>query len=256
MWHVCLVVRLKEEPSLETVRNRSASTSPTHNQGPYDTSLSVIPHKKPLKVRLSRSSNASASTSPLRASMVQPAAASLRRPGYRTPLPKAPPPRVTPRLTPALSPLSAQASSALRNLLRQLPGHTPEVVVKVQPAVVRVGGQRPRATSIASAAADRRAPAPSGPAAAVPLSKTATVERETNPSANPRPTASARRPPASPVARRTLRGVAARRTSHSIAACSIAPSHAARLSVPLHTPCVASAPAFERLRIPCLAGGA
>ena len=47
MWHVCLVVRLKEEPSLETVRNRSASTSPTHNQGPYDTSLSVIPHKKP-----------------------------------------------------------------------------------------------------------------------------------------------------------------------------------------------------------------
>ena len=180
----------------------------------------------------------------------------LPPPGYCTPLTKASPPRVTPLLTPALSPLSAQASSALRNLLRQLPGHTPEVVVKVQPAVVRVGGQRPRATSIASAAADRRAPAPSGPAAAVPLSKTATVERETNPSANPRPTASARRPPASPVERRTLRGVAARRTSHSIAACSIAPSHAARLSVPLHTPCVASAPVCERLRIPCLAGGA
>ena len=33
---------------------------PTHNQGPYDTSLSVIRHKKPLKVRLSRRLNASA----------------------------------------------------------------------------------------------------------------------------------------------------------------------------------------------------
>ena len=184
--------------------------------------------------------------------MVQPAAASLSPPGCCTPLTKAPPPRVTPLLTPALSLLSAQASSALRNLLRQLPGHTPEVVVKVQPAVVRVGGQRPRATSIASAAADRRAPAPSGPAAAVPLSKTATVERETNPSVNPRPTASARRPPASPVARRTLRGVAARRTSHSIAACSIAPSHAARLSVPLHSPFVASAPCVSGCASPAL----
>ena len=32
---------------------------PTHNQEPYDTSLSVIRHKKPLKVRLSRRLNAS-----------------------------------------------------------------------------------------------------------------------------------------------------------------------------------------------------
>ena len=32
----------------------------THNQGPYDTSLAVIRHKKPLKVRLSRRLNASA----------------------------------------------------------------------------------------------------------------------------------------------------------------------------------------------------
>ena len=33
--------------------------SPTHNQGPYDTSLSVIRHKKPLKVRLSLGSTSS-----------------------------------------------------------------------------------------------------------------------------------------------------------------------------------------------------
>ena len=32
---------------------------PTHNQGPYDTSLSVIRHKKPLKVRLSLGSTSS-----------------------------------------------------------------------------------------------------------------------------------------------------------------------------------------------------
>ena len=37
----------------------------THNQGPYDTSLAVIRHKKPLKVRLSRRLNACV-TSPMR----------------------------------------------------------------------------------------------------------------------------------------------------------------------------------------------
>ena len=36
---------------------------PTHNQGPYDTSLSVTRHKKPFKVRLSRRLNASAARS-------------------------------------------------------------------------------------------------------------------------------------------------------------------------------------------------
>ena len=43
---------------------------PTHNQGPYDTSLSVTRHKKPFKVGLSRRLNASA----------------LRSPGLTTPL--------------------------------------------------------------------------------------------------------------------------------------------------------------------------
>ena len=37
----------------------TAFLPPTHNQGPYDTSLAVIHHKKPLKVHLSRRLNAS-----------------------------------------------------------------------------------------------------------------------------------------------------------------------------------------------------
>jgi hypothetical protein len=144
-------------------------------------------------------------------------------------------------------PFALAQASALRNLLRQLPGHTPEIVVKVQPSVVRVGGQRPRATSIASAAAERRVPAPSGPAAAVPLSKTATVERETNPGLA-RPTASARRPPASAAARRTLTSVAAPRTLSSAAARCVLHSAVAR-----RTPMGAAARlavACERLSAP------
>ena len=171
---------------------------------------------------------------------------------------KAPPPVGMPLLTPALRSLSAQAA-ALRNLLRQLPGHSPEIVVKVQPSVVRVGGQRPRASSIASAAAERRAPAPSGPAAAVPLSKTVRVEREDNPGLA-RPTASARRPPASAAARRTLSSVATRPTLSSAAPHRTLDSASAR-----RTPIgAATRPASrqalrracERLHCPCLAGGA
>ena len=173
----------------------------------------------------------------------------------------APPPLGMPLLTPALRSLSAQAA-ALRNLLRQLPGHSPEIVVKVQPSVVRVGGQRPRASSIASAAAERRAPAPSGPAAAVPLSKTVRVEREDNPGLA-RPTASARRPPASAAV--AARSVAPWLVPRSVAplhtARSIAPLHAARLSVPRHSaarlaarPSVAAslAAARERCTAPAL----
>ena len=118
------------------------------------------------------------------------------------------------RIGPPLRSLPTQAQAALRSLLRQLPTHSPEIVPTVQSAVVGRAGQRPRATSIAFAAAERRLPTPSGPAAAVPLSKTATVERENNPGMA-RPTASARRPPADAAAYSTLNSVTSHRTRNT-----------------------------------------
>ena len=55
-----LVARTDRLLHVMIVASVSGVSPPTHNQGPYDTSLAVIRHKKPLKVRLSRRLNASA----------------------------------------------------------------------------------------------------------------------------------------------------------------------------------------------------
>ena len=74
----------------------------------------------------------------------------------------------------------------MRSLLRSLPGHGTETVVAVQAVTIPKGVQLPRALPVAAAAASRRAPVPSSPAAAISLAETSNAER---PITSARPTA-------------------------------------------------------------------
>ena len=74
----------------------------------------------------------------------------------------------------------------MRSLLRSLPTHGAETAAAVQAVTIPKGVQSPRALPVAAAAASRRTPVPSSPAAAVSLAETSSAER---PSTSTRPTA-------------------------------------------------------------------